>query len=242
MRLTTHQLEEIERLTKRGLSLNHIAKTLGVSKTTVYYHFRKTRGMTTKKPNIRFESDYKFGEVIGIFAGDGSFHFEPKGYHYQVRVHFGIKSMNYLKYVKFLFDKSFGKEFPIYKGGSKRYVLQAYSKDIAQFFLSVMNFEPSNKSNTVYLRRPFLSNSEFTRGFLRGLLDTDGTICNTKTGTAIAFYTSSEKLAKQISFCLRKFEIKHGISSPRTRNLFHVYILKADNNRLIKTLMPFEGW
>lgn len=240
MRLNSSQITKIEKLAGNGRSLNEIASLLNIKKTTAYYHFRKIRMRTMVKPKIKFDSDEELGEVVGIFAGDGSFYFEKKNYHYQLRIHFGIKNVDYLKYVKNLLEKSFGKKFNVKKDGNKKLVLQTYSRDIIEFFFRFLDFESSIKSKTIFLKRKFLTNKIFLKGFLKGLLDTDGTISTTKYGIKIAFYTSSNKLARQISRSLNDFKIKHGITSSR-ESQYNVYILKGDNNKIVKLLKPFKG-
>lgn len=242
MRLNNIQIGKIRKLVEEGKSLNQISRLLNIKKTTAYYHFRKIKGKTISGPKISFNSSGELGEVVGIFTGDGSFYFDPKDYHYQVRIHFGINNINYLRCVKELFERSFGKKFLIKKDGTKKLVLQIYSKYIADFFFRYLDFNGSNKSKTVCLKKRFLKDKGFTKGFLRGLLDTDGTISKTKTGIKIAFYTSSDKLAQQISDSLNILKIKHGITSAKNRDgQYNIYIFKKDNDKIIKLLQPFKG-
>jgi len=140
MKLNLKQLNKIRDLTEEGMSLNQISNNVNVSKTTVYYHFKKIRGLTNIKPKFNFNDDTLLGEVVGIFTGDGSFYFEPKGYHYQIRVHFGIKNIKYLNKVKKLFDFSFGKSFSTKKDGDNKLILETHSKDISHFFFEYLNF------------------------------------------------------------------------------------------------------
>ena len=242
MRLDTSKISEIENLAKHGESLNKISKRLGIKKTTVYYHFRKFKGKTIIKPKFNFNSDEELGEVIGIFAGDGSYYFDPKRYNYQIRIHFGIMNIRYMKYVKNILGRGFGKNFNDKKDGPNKIILEICSKDIANFFFRYLNFESSDKSKTVCLKSSFLEKRRFVIGFLRGLLDTDGTICICKTGMRIAFYTSSQQLSIQISKSLGHLNIQHGISSSRSRqNQYNVYILSGDNDKIKKILFPFKG-
>jgi len=242
MKLSNCQIKEIGKLTRDGKSLNQISQQLNIKKTTVYYHFRKVKGKTVIKPKIKFNSFEKLGEVVGIFTGDGSFHFEPKGYHYQIRIHFGAKNVAYLKYVKELFDSSFGKDFLIKEDGPRKFVLQTHSKDIANFFFRFLEFESSDKSKTVCLKKEFIKNVTFLKGFLRGLLDTDGTISKTNSGTRVSFYTSSHKLSQQISDFLNILEIRHGITSAKGREgQYNIFISRKDINKIMKVLQPFKG-
>ena len=76
---------------------------------------------------------------------------------------------------------------------------------------------------------------------MKGLLDTDGTIARTKTGTRIAFYTSSSKLARQISDFLNILSIKNGISKARNRNNNSIYVYQRDKAKLLKIIKPFRA-
>ncbi len=122
-RLTKLELHKISRLTKSGSSLNKISENLSIPKTTVYYHFKKIKGPTYSKPVLNFNSPNELGEVIGIFSGDGSSQLSMPGYHYLIRVHFGIKNPEYTTHVKSLFEKGFGKNFLRKNDGSTKEVL-----------------------------------------------------------------------------------------------------------------------
>ncbi|MEK6888154.1 MAG: LAGLIDADG family homing endonuclease [Candidatus Aenigmatarchaeota archaeon] len=240
MRLTDSQLIIIRKLIKNGSSLNYISKELGVGKTTIYYYFRKTKGRTFEPPVIKFVSDRELGEVVGIFTGDGSQSFDPKGYHYQNRVHFGTHNKNYLIYVKDLYERCFGKKFFITRDGPTKLILVTNSKDIFNFFHRYINFDSHDKSNTAYLKINYRKNKDFVLGFLKGLLDTDGTLCISKNGMRISYYTSSDKLAKQISAFLNLFKIKNNVSKSKKGNNC-VYLFVNEHRKFLKLVKPFRA-
>lgn len=62
---------------KAGYSINYISKHLATAKSTIYYHYKKING---RKYNIVKIPDNQMilGEISGVFAGDGSFFFNPK--------------------------------------------------------------------------------------------------------------------------------------------------------------------
>lgn len=241
-RLTSEEKNKIKLLVKEGVSLNKISKVMHLSKTTVYYHFRRLKGMTIKRPRIHFDSKRELGEVIGLFAGDGSLHFEPKNYGYLIRVHFGIDNVGYLNHVKSLYEKNFGKIFNAKSDGKGNLIIETKSKDIFLFFHDFLNFKNQEKALTVSLKNKYENHNEFLIGFLKGLLDTDGTICSTADKQLrIVFYTSSKKLSEQISKYLRSFNISHDISEDRRgENIsYHIYILKKSIDGIINLLRPF---
>ena len=239
MRLTDSQIIIMKKLIDGGMSLNYISRELGIGKTTVYYYFRKMKGKTLKSPVIKFDSDRELGEVVGIFTGDGSQSFDPKGYHYQNKVHFGLHNKDYVFYVKNLYEKCFGKKFFISKDGPTKLVVITNSKDIFNFFHKYVKFDSRDKSNTASLITNYRKNKDFMKGFLKGLLDTDGTVCICKTGMRISYYTSSNKLAMQIKKSLQIFGIKAGISVARNNN--NIYVLKRHHGELLSLIKPFRA-
>ena len=87
---------------------------------------------------------------------------------------------------------------------------------------------------------------------MRGLVDTDGTVCTTKIyrRRRIVFYTTSEELSKQVCTLLNEFEIKNGIcvNKRKYRNekpVYQVYIYANSTDRFINLIKPLKaktGW
>ena len=243
IRLTKNQIGQIIKMTEDGKSLNYISGELKIKKTTVYYHFLKIRGRTNIKPTLKFSNDKELGEIIGIFTGDGSLSYIPKRYGYQVRVHFGKVNIDYMWYVKSLFEKCFGKKFLVKNSGKNGVIIETMSKDIFNFFFRDLNFNRHCKSKTVYLKSNKYSEL-FLIGFLKGLIDTDGSICDTKNGRYMSFYTSSKKLKNQFCDVLNKINILHGVSEDRRKKEsinYRVYIFRRDINKLLSIIKPYKG-
>jgi len=119
--------EKLIFLIENDISINQISKKLNLGKSTIYYYYKKIKGRKYKIPEFTPGFTEKEGEIVGIFAGDGSQYFHSKSYHYEVNIHFGKKSYNYLLYVKKLFDNYFNKQVYIHKekgvlltGGAQR--------------------------------------------------------------------------------------------------------------------------
>ena len=133
-RLSELLLQEIELELSDGTSLNTISKEYNIGKSTLYYYYKKIKGKKFVSPYVLPRLSEEAGEVVGIFAGDGSQYFEPKNYHYEVNVHFGGKKLAYASNVKLLFENFFRKSFRLQKEPLDRLRLRTYSKQIFLFF------------------------------------------------------------------------------------------------------------
>jgi len=202
--------EEIVLLLKQGTSINKISAKLNVAKSTIYHHYKKLFGKKIKQPIFSAGSNPELeGEITGIFAGDGSQYFEPKRYHYQVNVHFGIKNRDYAEYVKLLFENFFNKHFNLkneFRHGTLR--LQTNSKPIFHFFKNYLNYDCKIKHSTVELKSKE-NNNLFYIGFIRGLFDTDGTVLYypNPNRRIVLLTTTSQMLAKQVKQILEEFKV-----------------------------------
>ena len=229
-------LDKIKKLTEHGTSLNNIQKLTGLSKTTIYYHVRKIKGRTIVQPSINFKSEKTLGEVVGIFAGDGSLNFVADDYRYTIRIHSSIYNFEYLLYVKKLYERCFKTKFRICKYNTRRF-LEKQSKMIYNFFFNYIDFNPHDKANTVKLKSGL--SREFKIGYLKGILDTDGTVCNTKTGKKIAIYTSSDFVAPQIRNIIEELGFACGMSKS-SKDVYSIYLLSRDVDRFIRFVKPFS--
>ena len=136
-RLSGDEVERICDYVKLGHSLNKISKKLDISKTTIYYHYIRIKPKRETKP-FNLSDEEKVGEVVGIFAGDGSLTTD-KNYHYIVRIHLGTYMEDYADYVRNLYEDIFNKRFRKYIDRS-RITLITQSKDIYNFFFNYLNF------------------------------------------------------------------------------------------------------
>ena len=202
---------------------------------------------TIYRINIKPSFSENEGEIAGIFAGDGSQYFEPKAYHYENNIHFGGHNYKYAIYVKNLYEGFFKKKFMFRKESLNRYRLRTHSKEIFYFFKNYLNYVPQIKHCTVKLKTLNFPR-EFKIGFLRGLIDTDGTVYFPKQGNRckIIFYTTSEELSKQICTILNELEIKNGVcvNKRKGRNekpVYQVYIYANSTDRFINLIKPLKA-
>ncbi len=173
-RLSSETKREVIKQLKEGVSLNKISNQFGIYKSTLYYYYKKLNGKKFKEPQFTPTSSEIEGEIVGIFAGDGSQFYEPKNCGYEVNVHFGNHRSDYAKYVEQLFESYFNHNFwLLFDKNSIR--LRTKSKKIFHYFKNYLTYDAPMKHFTVKLNTLNLPN-DFKIGFLRGLVDTDGSV------------------------------------------------------------------
>lgn len=132
-----------------------------------------------KKPKLLVKSYSKeLAEIIGIMLGDGNSWSKP-GYYY-VRVAGNIQNDHeYLvKYVSQLFRAVLSTEMQIlYYPKVGEIFLQKGSKDLV-FTLEKYGFPPGDKiKNKVKIPDWIFENKSYLKACIRGLIDTDGSVC-----------------------------------------------------------------
>lgn len=202
---------------------------------------------TIFKLNIKPKFSEIEGEIAGIFAGDGSQYFEPKSYHYENNIHFGGHNYQYAIYVKNLYEGFFKKNFMFRKESLNRYRLRTHSKEIFYFFKNYLDYVPQIKHSTVKLKSLDFPRG-FKRGFLRGLIDTDGSISFIKNEKRIriTFYTTSKELAYQICSILFEFKINNSLHVQKREHrdekpVYSVIVWKDSTDRFINLIKPLKA-
>ena len=230
-----------------GKSINKISSTLNIPKSTIYYYYKKIKGKRYQEPQYDIEFSEKEGEIVGIFAGDGSQNYNKINCGYQTNIHFG-NNVPYVTYVKKLYETYFNKKWASWQENTKdgfiKYRLRVVDKKIFNYFEQYLNYEKSHKHDTVQLK-PLSFPQGFKKGFLRGFLDTDGTISLSDNRIRIVYYTTSEILAQQIKKMCEEFKIFVSIQK-RTRKqyktLFNVYVLASSIDRFLNLIQPFKKY
>ncbi|HKZ49583.1 MAG TPA: LAGLIDADG family homing endonuclease [Candidatus Nanoarchaeia archaeon] len=246
-RLNEATIDSIVYRIKKGESLNSISKTLNLGKSTLYYYYKKIKGKRYKEPKYSIRFSEKEGEILGIFVGDGSQHYAKSNWNYQTNVHFG-NCPDYANYVKNLYETYFNKKWRLGKEidpKSIRYRLRVSDKKIFNYFSNFIHYDKHRKHDTVSLKALKLP-LRYKIGFLRGLLDTDGTVCQERATNRIkiVYYTTSNALAKQILKILREMRIACGISKvvrKGWKDLYNVYVLQHDVDKFLKLIKPFKA-
>jgi hypothetical protein len=238
-RLTQQEIKEIVKHTKKGVSLNKITKLLGKNKTTIYYHFRKTKGKTMKPVISVFDDQELIGEFIGLVAGDGGLN-KTKSYLYRTYLYFNITEKIYVIKLKKVLYQLFGK-YPMQFRTKNVIVIAYYSKFIYYLVHNYLDWRHNErKSHSVHLKNHDHSKM-FKIGFLRGCLDSDGYLAD----KYISFDTSSPNLAVDIKQFLMDLDIKFYYSvykekRPNRVNMYKIKIRKNERDIFLKTIKPRE--
>ncbi|MDO8563467.1 MAG: LAGLIDADG family homing endonuclease [Nanoarchaeota archaeon] len=189
-RLKKEVKTEIIHLIKSGKSLNKIIKETGIGKTTIYYYIRKIRGRKYKPIKINFNDDELIGEIIGLFAGDGYYLNNEKRSDYRIKIYFNSKEDKLIEYYRTSFYKLTTK-FPGVVHSRSVKIMQMSGKSICNFVLGYLSFG-KRKTATVSLKnKSYYKNKDFMKGFLRGLVDSDGYV---RKGRKEIYYGSISKM------------------------------------------------
>lgn len=237
--------EEIIKEINDGTSINKISKKLNISKSTIHNYYRKIKGKKYKDSSFIVNFSENEGEIVGIFTGDGSQHGDIPHGNYKTNIHFG-SNLDYVNHVKNLYDTYFNKSWSIYKefpkGYNMKYRLNAVNKKIFNYFLNYLIYKRETKHDTVKLKTLNLPKN-FKIGFLRGLVDTDGTVCKYDNRIRVIYYTTSKILAKQINLLLKDFQIKSGVYITKKegyKDLYMVQLSQKDVIKFLKIIKPYK--
>ncbi|MSS74936.1 hypothetical protein EXS73_01860 [Candidatus Pacearchaeota archaeon] len=223
--------ETILSLLKNGTSLNKVSSITKLNKSTLYFHYKKLFGKKNKPFVFLFKNKEERGEFLGIFAGDGSFYLDKKTSHYTISIATGHYEKEYAEFLKKAFFDWFNKRPMIYtsqyKGKPSCIRTSYYSKELYLFIKEYLTWS-GKKSYNICLKELDLTEKDFNRGFLRGLIDTDGSCYIPK--NRVSFSTISKKLAEQAS----------AIMESLTNSKPKVYIIKGINEATLYTV-TFHG-
>jgi hypothetical protein len=227
-RLTKEEKEFIKKMTLDGKSLRQISKIMDLEITTIYYQVRKFKPKQ-KKDFIINLPDKKIGELMGAFAGDGSYYYSNHGRsgHHIIRYSLCLsRDMNYAKYLIDLLRKLNLNPFLSKKERDNGMDLGVSSISYINFIKKFLEWDEV-RSHSIRLKENINRYSEdFLRGFARGLMDTDGyvEISNVSCGS------TSERLIKNLSQIFDKFGLGYKISvkkrEPLRKNLFLIRVYR----------------
>ncbi len=240
-RMYKEEIEFIIKLIHQGKSLNKISKITGKSKSTIYYYYNKINGITIKKISLKNLDNEFLGEFLGIFAGDGNFYFNKKGYKYLIRLFFNSKEEKYAKEIKEILSKSFLKEPNLRKEKNQNLITVEYrSKILINFIKKYLKWDPTKKKgeSVCLIKSQFPKN--FKIGFIRGSLDSDGHLSENK----ISFASISEKLIENIEIFLQELGFKNFHKSSyldkrgNRKRMYYININKPDRENFLELIQP----
>ena len=236
---TNSDIVRIKYLASAGRSLNEINRIIDVPRSTIYYHFRNEVGKKQRQITIP-SNEENLGDICGVFAGDGNL-FIGKNSHYRIRIFLNY-SCRYSYFLNNFLTETLGKEPRKYDYEEKGLtILDYYSRDLMQMFKKFLSWKKNQKSSTVNLRNQENLTLEFGKGFLRGLLDTDG-YRETKFRRYI-YGSISKNLRDDFSFILNSLNIEHVCykevpQNSDWKNMYKVRISGNSSEKMMKTIQP----
>jgi len=238
---STKEKQTIRKMADQGKSVNQIQKQTQLPKSTVYYHFRKEVGQKQKQNQPKIPEDPEFkGELCGTFAGDGNFYHEKQNHKYRIVFTLNIKD-DYWKKLRELLTEKLGKEPHTFKQPeSNRVRLRYESKIIYKFLKKNLDWEKEDKTGTVCLKQKEFS-KKFKKGFLRGLIDTDGHLARKQ--KRLIFNTISQPLSKSTEKLLSDLGIEyktyHRVDHRENcRDMYRTNVRGAEARRFLIDISP----
>lgn len=182
-----------------------------------------------KIPDIHNE---KLAELIGIHLGDGTLT------KYFIRIS-GDKryDYHYFNYLSSLAEEVFGFK-PIIRTERNRNILyiEILSKQVCNFFNNILKIPYGNKiDNSAKIPEFIMSNTNLSIACLRGLVDTDGSICRRDKSICLAFNSYNKSLLKQVAQLNRKHRLfthqcKDEIGTNSWKQIIKFYKLVGSSN------------
>jgi len=201
----TQQTQKIKQLAKKGESVNTIKEKLGLPKSTVYYHFKKAVGQKQKENALKIPEDEEIrGELCGIFAGDGNF-YKTDNQQYRIRFYFNHRE-EYWKVLADFLEDVLERRPRIYKYPDKGRVEFDYSSKEFYNFLKENLEWGEDKTVSICVKDSVTFSKSFKKGFVRGLLDTDGH--RESKFRRFIYGTISEDLRDNFSNIVREFGVE----------------------------------
>lgn len=135
---------------------------------------RRHYNVEYSKVTIPIECSFELGEFVGAFSGDGNYCFNKKTGHHRIRIYLHkTDDLDYAILLRRLIKNLFNKDSCMYFHGNCL-TISLSSRKIFDVLQLIIYFGK-------YKTRDFLLNDEigdytscFLRGFVRGLMDTDG--------------------------------------------------------------------
>ena len=225
-------------LIREGMSINCISKTLGLWKSTIYYHYKSIKGRKILKPKFTIAGGEVEGEIIGAFASDGSACPQAD---YHISFYFGKDEIEYAQDFAGILHYYFNKRPYFYQKPEKSVIVVSYrSKDIYHKFIKhyLEWREGEKKTYSVKLRELPLS-KQFLVGFLRGCLDCDGYAKGRVVqfgGVSKAMLLQIKKIVEDLQFNLRFYTTKD--KRPNCADMHYVKIAGDDTKRFLELIKP----
>lgn len=218
-RLSSHERHLIRKFYKKGYTITKISHKLNHAPSTVWRHLS---GIENRITPVKFNKYLysEIGEFMGAFAGDGSLDLSSGSY--KIKITLNEKEGEYAKYLVNIIHMVFNKNSNIWHFRKEHTLrLTVNGKKLIKIINKFLYFG-KDKTHTIRLRKRInYYNKEFLKGYIRGLISTDGYINNSKS-LRIQYSSVSKNLAKNLYDIL----IALGISAR-----FYKQIRESNNNK-----------
>lgn len=234
--INSEQKSQIIKLIKQGYSLNRLTELTRIPKSTLYYNFKS---ILRKNSKIQLEnlSDIERGYLFGLFFGDGNFDVRKIDYSYRIAFNFDKNRDQKIidNFVKII--KKMTKKFHSWTSGNN-FRIVIVSKLLLEYLGQYIIYKKRKKGFITINKKYCLKNqnkwsTEFLRGFIGGIIDSDGFVGN----RFVMITTYSDKFSRQFIKILNKFSIKNSVHIDKD-NIYRIRILSESFNK-IKEIIPF---
>lgn len=183
------------------------------------------------------ENKLELAEIIGIMLGDGCLYKEKKHNRYQTTICFHKKEIDYLRYVKILFENYFKYKFYITEIEHEM-LLRNGSLRVGKKLISFGLHSGSKIDNKVIIPSWIFENTECLKRTVRGLFDTDGCVYKKYDKYAqIVFKFGCEETTHSLRKAMiilnfKPTKIEKGYNKERRTFFYKFYLSRQDEIRL----------
>lgn len=182
-------------------TIGEVARTLGIGESTVYDRLIRLEipslrhlkvGYNNKRNDIKIPDSYSadLAEFVGILLGDGGIN--PT----QIHVTINDRETLYILFIKRLIQRIFGIEArAMPKKNVRAQDIYFGSTAAVRYFLK-MGLAHNKVKQQVSIPKWIFSSPAYQKACLRGLIDTDGSVCKLKFGVQISFTNRSMPLLR----------------------------------------------
>lgn len=202
---------------------------------------RSKGGLTYDKPKLLIDKpSEELAELVGIILGDGNI-WSQKGYHYLRICGDSEKDKDYLlNYVKPLFERLFNQKINNYLHKTqKEMFLSKGSRDVV-FTLEHFGLKSGDKKeNNVKIPKWIFRSKKYIRACIRGLIDTDGSLCpiTGRDYPYIWFSSNIDGIREGFDMAMKKLGFKTSKWNIRENRTPDIYIgNKKDIEKYIQTI------
>lgn len=184
-----------------------------------------------QKPKFHLEDEDKIGEFIGLIAGDGGISFYQKKRNYKIRLYLGASQPQLLIRAVSLFSELFSIRPRIYdhskrKHSYKFYSIEIESKPIFEFIQNFLKWGVGRRCKTISLKyRPECYSGDFLRGFVRGMVESDGWISHGQVGFTSVSQALVSNFCRALELLGYRFSARCNKDKRKNRTLlYHVRV------------------